>query len=93
MRDPGKAAKAAGISVRELLNKLRVHDIPLNYDMEQLKYDLRVVSNLESWWESEFKVVLDTSVFAALYITGRLESLNALSNEVLTLEHAAGVEG
>ncbi len=42
----GKAAEIAGLSLREFLYELRIRRIPLNYDLEELEEDLKVVNEL-----------------------------------------------
>ncbi len=42
----GKAAELAGLSLRELLYELRSRGIPLNYDLEELEQDLKLVKEL-----------------------------------------------
>ncbi len=44
----GKAAEMAGLSLREFLYELRTRNIPLNYDLEELKKDLETVNELLS---------------------------------------------
>lgn len=44
----GKAAEIAGLSLREFLYELRIRRIPLNYDLEELEEDLKVVNELLS---------------------------------------------
>ena len=44
----GKAAEIAGLSLREFLYELRIRGIPLNYDLEELEEDLKVVNELLS---------------------------------------------
>ncbi len=42
----GKAAELAGLGLREFLYELRTRSIPLNYDLEELKGDLKAVKEL-----------------------------------------------
>ncbi len=42
----GKAAEIAGLSLREFLYELRSRSIPLNYDLEELEQDLKIVREL-----------------------------------------------
>jgi len=42
----GKAAEIAGLSIREFLYELRSRNIPLNYDLEELKEDLKTIKDL-----------------------------------------------
>ena len=42
----GKAAEIAGLSLREFLYELRIRRIPLNYDLEELEEDLKVINEL-----------------------------------------------
>ncbi len=49
----GKAAEVAGLSLREFLYELRVRGIPLNYDLEELEEDLKVVKELMSKKEGD----------------------------------------
>lgn len=42
----GKAAEIAGLSIREFMYELRVRKIPLNYDVEELTYDLETIKKL-----------------------------------------------
>ncbi|WP_056934763.1 UPF0175 family protein [Thermococcus barophilus] len=42
----GKAAEIAGLSIREFLYELRKRDIPINYDLEELKKDIETIEGL-----------------------------------------------
>ncbi|MCD6189848.1 MAG: UPF0175 family protein [Thermococcus sp.] len=42
----GKAAEIAGLSTREFLYELRKRDIPINYDLEELKRDIETIEGL-----------------------------------------------
>ncbi len=42
----GKAAEIAGLSIREFLYELRTRGIPLNYDVDELEEDFRVIREL-----------------------------------------------